>query len=594
MKSIMSNTQSKAALLTSASILLRQAGYTQKAIEVLQAAVSEEEGFAPAYTLLGAIDQELGHDEEAEKAYRQALKIEPDNNEALQGLGLFLRAKERFAEALPYLEKHYQKNPADLTTINGLLDCLEETPERESDFISTIKKAWEETKDSDLGIRYGRFLLYKGQTDEAINVLNSAVEIQKTVQAFLELAKIYYKRDEFDSALQNFKLATEIDANYHPAWKGLAQCYLALDQFDTAIEAIERAISLDPKNYHYWRIKAEAFIQSNQFELGLQATQNGLEIIRSLPEKEDDFADVLLYFQRFGILITLNRFEELLSEIQIALEEIPRATVFYHIPALRLLNRGQAHEALRVLNLVKDDEIDDQLLLLRFKTLMQLGEVQQAWELWELIIPRLGKDIALGALCEFVVQFYQQDLPDPAIEIYRKLRELDPNGIIRIANNLGYLLIEKGQFDEAKSLLLSVATYPEAELFGAIAQCNLAYLYNLTGDYEEALQACEFVLGSDHKDEEAYLRVSFWLNGKMRPDPDVVPGRRITLADAARACGAAAAMANNQLEIADRYVKELTANTKDEELAKLVKDCLLAAKGMTDPEDVMDKIKSKN
>lgn len=589
MDSQISTPQSKAALLTSAAILLRQAGYIQKAVEVLQAAVNEEE-FVPAYTLLGAIQQELGNYEEAEKAYRQALKIEPDNDEALQGLGLFLHFQKRFSEALPYLEKHHQKSQTDLATIHGLLDCLEKLPDRESDFLNALKNFWEETKDPNLGIRYGTFLLDKGSKDEAQNVLKSVVAANKDPEICSKIAKIYYKREEFDNALQYYKLATEIDETVPSAWAGMAECYLALEQFDKAIEAIERAISINPNQYQYWRIKADVLYKSKQFEASLQSTQNALEIIRSLPNKKE-INFVLLYFLRFLSLIELKKFDELLSEIQISIQEIPKAPIFYHFCTLGLLLRGHAKEALRVLNLVKDDELDDDLVLLRFETLMELGETQQAWEF---IIPRLGKVITLEALGDIGIRLYLRGLPEPAIEIYRKLHEMDPHDI-RNSNNLGFLLIERGEFDEAESLLVSVVTLAESESeYRAIAQCNLAYLYDLTSKYEKALEACDFVLSSNHKNEEAYLRVAFWLNGKIHPDPKAVPGRKIKLADAARACGAAAALASNQMEVAERYVEELIADTEDQDLAQLVKDCLLTAKGLIEAEEVWNRIRSED
>lgn len=586
-----SNPQSKAALLTSAAILLRQAGYTQKAIEILQDAVNEEEEFAPAYTLLGAMYQEVGQDEGAEKAYRQALKIEPDNKEALQGLGLLLRTKERFAEALPYLERHYQKEPTALSTIHGLLDCLEKIPNRKNDILNILQKTWQETKDPDLGIRYGEFLLDQNQTEEAKNILNNVVDLNKTAQTYTKIARIYLDRKEFEIALQNYKLAVEMDENHAPAWGGLAECYQALDQHDNAVEAIEKAISLDPKNYNYWKIKALSLIASKQFEASLQATHNGLEVIRSLPNKEEPIVELSyfrLYTYRVASLIELGKLDQLCSDIQTSLQDMPTDSSYYFLPALMLFNKGLTKEALSVLNLVKDDKLYDDTLLasLRFQTLMQLGEAQQAWEF---ISPRVGKNITLDAICEIGVRFYQRGLPDPVIEIYRKLHELAPNDI-RITNNLGYFLSEKGELDEAESLLLSVTTYPEAGLFGAIAQCNLAYLYNLTGEYEKALQACQDVLSSDFVGEIAYLRVSFWLNGKMHPDPDAVPGREITLGDAARACGAAAALAMNQLDLAQRYVEELIASTHDEDLAQFVESCLQAARGTANPQEVWKRI----
>ncbi|WP_172797768.1 tetratricopeptide repeat protein [Longilinea arvoryzae] len=571
--------QNKSALLVSSAILLRQAGYDLKAIEVLQDAIHDDPGFAPAYVLLGALYQATSSDAQAEIFFRKALEIEPDNTEALQGLGLFLISQNRYSEALPYLEKHLQKNPTDSLSLDGLLEAFHHLPGREEKIQVTLKTAWEQSKNTEFGIRYGRYLLDQGDPQEARNVLTAVVEISTTARTLSELALTCLLTNDCIYATHLLQKAVEIDPQFDRAWRGLAQCYNEARNFDKGLEAAERAIAINPNHYRNWQAKSDVLLSLGQFDQALLASQKGIEIIHSKAEGKAEAEPVLavLYLQRFAAFIRLGHLENAVAEMTLARQEIPNDHRFYQYPVEILSTTNQANQALEILDSVSNPDLMERLAALKFKVLHQLGRSQEALNF---IRPYLEKksEERLNVLADIGADFYQHGLSEPAIAVYRQLVDLKPNDG-RFSSNLGYFLIEKGETTQAEELLIQVADHPKVGLFGEIAHCDLAYLYNITGAYEKSRKASAAVLESKYRKEEAMLRVSFWVNGKMQPDPISIPGRLMTLEDAARACGAAAAMAATQITRAQSIVEDLRKDSANKSLVGMIAGCVEAAKG---------------
>lgn len=575
----MSLSQGKSSLLVSSSILLRQAGYDEKAIEVLQDAIREDPEFVPAYVLLGALYQAAGSNTQAEKFFRKALEIEPENMEALQGLGLFLISNKRYSESLPYLENHLQKNPADSLSLDGLLEAFHHLPGREEMIQAALKTAWEQSKNPDLGIRYGRYLLDQGDPQEARSVLSAVVQVSKTARTLCELALTCLITDDCDCATQLLQEALEIDPQFDRAWRGLAQCYNESKNYDKALEAAEHAIAINPNHFRNWQAKSDVLLSLAQWDKALNASQKGIEIIHSKTEGRSDAEPVLaiLYLQLFSALLGLDRLDDAVAEMEFARQEIPNDGRFYQYPAVVLSTANKPDKALEILDSISNPNIIEQLASLKFRVLHQIGHGEEAWDF---IRPYLERktEIRLNVLADIGADFYKHGLTEPAIAIYHQLVNFKPDDV-RITSNLGYFLIEKGETVQAEDLLLQVVNHPHAGLFGEIARCNLAYLYNLTGAYEKSLEASTAVLESRFRTEEAVLRVPFWVNGKMLPDPLPIPGRPILLEDAARACSAAAAMATAQIALAQSIVENLRQESSNKSLVGMVAGCVEAVKG---------------
>jgi type IV pilus assembly protein PilF len=75
------------------------------ALEEAQRAVGTDANYAPAYTLLGLINMELGDKSEADANFNRALRLEPDNSNILNNYGWFLCQSGRERESIAYFER---------------------------------------------------------------------------------------------------------------------------------------------------------------------------------------------------------------------------------------------------------------------------------------------------------------------------------------------------------------------------------------------------------------------------------------------------------------------------------------------------------
>ena len=75
------------------------------ALDRLQEAIKLAPNYAPAHTALGMLYAQLRQFEDAEKHYRRALQIVPDDSGTLNNYGLFLCQRERMDEALRMFDR---------------------------------------------------------------------------------------------------------------------------------------------------------------------------------------------------------------------------------------------------------------------------------------------------------------------------------------------------------------------------------------------------------------------------------------------------------------------------------------------------------
>ncbi len=181
-------------------------------------------------------------------------------------------------------------------------------------------------------------------------------------------------------------------------------------------------------------------------------------------------------------------------------------------------------------------------------------------------------------LVDIGARFYYRGMPAPALSVHQQLFNFKPEDL-RIANNLGYILIGEGDYSSALEILTSVANQPVSVLFRDLARCNLAYIYNLKENFKGALSEIEKVMNSEFTQEDAKLRVSFWIDGSMVPDPSPIPGRDLSFGECALSCGVSSALANSDFELAGSYATKLKETSNSEILTEMVSGSLELAKG---------------
>jgi len=563
-----------------AALALQKAGENKKALELLEEIIDANPDFVDSYVLKGAILQEEEDYDEAESAFRKALEIQPEHSEALQGLGLFLVSQERYEEALPYLRKHLEKIPDDSSSLDGILNAYLELPNHRREVLDVLRHAWSYSQNTEIGLRYGRYLTFLGKDKEKVyEVFKEILEVAKTPKILSDFAFSCWFFDDYERAIDLLEESIDLNPSFTDALRLLADCYYMTGDLSKALENIEKAIALEPKDYRSWRLKTDIFIEKKEYDKALASAEKGIE---NLPKDEEELKSLSVslsnpLFQKIKILFSTNRIDEGLKFAGVARELIPGNRHFYLYPAQKLSELGRPQEALDLLDSTDKPRLQRLFEPYRYHLLHQMGRAEEAWEY---ILPKLqdSPDEKIDILAQVGVNFYSDGNRSSARAIYEQLLTFKPDNP-RLMNNYGYILMGEGKIDEAESLFIRVIQEDHSDVNPLISKCNLAYIYSLKGEFVNVSDLIDQILSSNFASSGATLRVPFWFDGEIHPDPAKFPGREITLEMAALGCGVAAALAQGNIEKADELNDALLVKEFEDPMPLICEGCVQSAKG---------------
>lgn len=88
-----------------------------------------------------------------------------------------------------------------------------------------------------------------GKLDLAISTLKDAIELDpRDIRAYFNLAILYDKKNDPQSALKTYQKIIEINPNFPPAYINSGYLYQQLDQLEKSIEQYQKALLIDPKD----------------------------------------------------------------------------------------------------------------------------------------------------------------------------------------------------------------------------------------------------------------------------------------------------------------------------------------------------------
>ena len=213
--------------------------------------------------------------EKAIKAYQTALEIQPHNVEALNNLGLAYQELERFDDAIASYEKGLILNP-DLHQLQTNLSIARDLQAGTYSF--TAYQHYQ------TGIQ----AKHAGKTEVAINAWKRAiVESPKYLQAYLQLAELYFEKREYESAIDTYLSAiTSVFASgsnhFQPAdaadiFYNLGNSYLYTQQLGSAVSAYQQAVDLNPRLVRAWANLATVLLEMERLDAAITACQSALK-----------------------------------------------------------------------------------------------------------------------------------------------------------------------------------------------------------------------------------------------------------------------------------------------------------------------------
>lgn len=189
----------------------RNLGSNQRALEILQEAVSKNDMYVHAFQEMGMVHVQLGDFDEALKAFNRAIEISPSNPARYEQVGEILMRHEKFAEAethlmkavrlelvypvlyeqlgkalfaqkkidkaYQYFERALRSQPENISFLNSMGICMKEL-KRFEDAINYYNQALKQ-RPQDVKILFNKMLclVELGQTDRAIKTCQQILKI---------------------------------------------------------------------------------------------------------------------------------------------------------------------------------------------------------------------------------------------------------------------------------------------------------------------------------------------------------------------------------------------------------------------------------
>ncbi len=195
----------------------------------------------------GAALQQNGRLDEAEKAYRDALRLDPNYVKVHINLAMTLIGKSKFDEAKTHYERALQLEPNSGEVRAGyayLLERLGQPDEARAEYERALSVG---PKSARLLYTYGAFLDKRGDLDGAIAQYQRAVELEpKFVDAHAELATALLTKGDVKQAEAHYLAAMQINPNRADIHSNFGSLLLKEGRTSQAIMEYEEALRIDP------------------------------------------------------------------------------------------------------------------------------------------------------------------------------------------------------------------------------------------------------------------------------------------------------------------------------------------------------------
>jgi tetratricopeptide (TPR) repeat protein len=185
----------------------------KKAIEQYEKITQGDPKDLESWLMLGRLDKIAQKSTDAITAYKKALELDADSEDAMTGLAMVYTDLGDTKAAAELLRKVADKNPnpRSLTNLAGIYEQLKDY----SLAAEMLRRALEQQPgNSDLKHALGQDMLLSDQPDDALKIFKELVEEDpKDVQSWLRISQIHRQKKDFAKARQAAEKAKELEPN---------------------------------------------------------------------------------------------------------------------------------------------------------------------------------------------------------------------------------------------------------------------------------------------------------------------------------------------------------------------------------------------
>ncbi len=473
----------------------------EDAIKAFRRAIELDPTYTTPLNKLGDVYQELGYHEDAIEAYRQAIALEPGDAVSWNSLGDVYRELAQFEAAIEAYQQALNFNPGFAWPYHSLGLIYQQQDRYELATPAFHQAARLHQRGEDRAIAWQQL----GDIYRRLERFEEAVEAYQQARAlgpafawpYHNLGLIYEQRGDYEAAAPLFRQAIARHKNDRDrvlSWQRLGDVCHALNRYTEAIEAYQRVIELNPQAAGAWNCLGTAQAALEHYEAAIKAFERAIELDPTLAWPYHNLG--LVYEQRAKYETAIPYYRQALDRHH---QPLDAATSWYNLGNvyLALERYPEATEAFsKATELNPGNALAWDSLGESYRAVKRQAEAEAAYRRAIQLDPTYAWPYHNLAL----VQVEQQQC-EAALSLYRQAIERHGSDQDRAVswNNLGKVYYALGHRAEA------MAAYEQAmKLDPAYAwpYNNLGVVYANQGDYEAALTLYRQAIARHNFDRE--------------------------------------------------------------------------------------------
>ncbi|RFC43646.1 MAG: Tetratricopeptide (TPR) repeat [Verrucomicrobia bacterium] len=219
---------------------------------------------------------------EAERLFRDAIRLNPHLVGSLNNLSVLLRSKGELREAIELQAKAAAEHPSWGLMHRNLASVLTQNRNYEEAAVSFEKAIALDANDIESHYNLG-LILSETKTDpeslqKAMVHFEAAVRLQpRFAEAHFSIGNALYRQGKVDEAIASFRRAIESDPRHARACNNLASLLGTKGEKDEPMRLYTQAVNIDPNYIEAYRNLAEALLKAGNGASAVQVWKTALE-----------------------------------------------------------------------------------------------------------------------------------------------------------------------------------------------------------------------------------------------------------------------------------------------------------------------------